>query len=114
MRKLAAVIAAALLLTASCGGDKKPAQNGKGADQMAAFRSCMEKQGVKMPERGQGGRPSGRPSGRPTSRPSQSAAQQKAMQACASLRPKSGRFGGGGPGNGGPGGPGYGGPPPAG
>lgn len=125
-------VTGALLLTAACGGGdggKANASSGKsaGADQMSAFRACMEKQGVTMPDRGNrpsgapsgrpsgapsggpggappsgrpSGAPSGRPSGRPADRPTRSAAQQKAMQACASLAPQGGRGGWGGrPGN---------------
>ncbi|MWA02188.1 hypothetical protein F8568_017765 [Actinomadura sp. LD22] len=119
-----------LLLTAACGGGggdgKANAGSTKaaGTDQMSAFRACLEKQGVTLPNRGNrpsgapsgrpsgapsggfgGARPSGRPSGapsgrasgRPTDRPTRSAAQQKAMQACASLAPQGGRGGQFGP-----------------
>ncbi|WP_067481214.1 hypothetical protein [Actinomadura hibisca] len=106
-----AALACALLFTGACGGAKdegdKSAPNTAG-DPMVAFRSCMEKQGVTMPQ-GRGNRPSGRPSDaptarptdaprqRPSNRPSMSAEQQKAMQACSSLAPqRNGR--GGGPG----------------
>ncbi|MFC9971447.1 hypothetical protein ACFVH6_11195 [Spirillospora sp. NPDC127200] len=99
-----AVLACALLFTSACGGSED--EGGKNApdtatDPMAAFRACMEKQGVTRPQgRGPGNRPSGRPSGaptarptdapdqRPSGRPSMSAEQQKARQACSSLAPR--------------------------
>jgi hypothetical protein len=122
-------IAGALLFTAACGGDKGGSGAGTpsgsaAADPMAAYRQCLEKQGVTLPTGGGGGRrpsgaptgrpsgapsgvPGGRPSGFPSGRPSMSAAQQQAIQACASLAPQgrpAGQGGGpfgGAPGNGG-------------
>jgi hypothetical protein len=109
LRRIGLMVAAGgVLLTSACGGggNGNAASSGKpsgGADPMAAFRSCMEKQGVKLPDRGgrggpgPSGRPSGRlsgpPSGAPRTRPSMSAAQQKAMKACSSLAPQRGRWG---------------------
>jgi hypothetical protein len=105
-----AAIAGTLMLSTACGssggsgGGTSSTQGGQGSggnDAMAAYRQCMQKQGVTMPSRAPGGgsgnsgvRPSGRPTGRPSGMPSMSAAQQKAAQACASLRPQGGGFGG--------------------
>ena len=108
-----AAIAGTLMLSAACGGSgdsgasgggTSSTQGGQGSggnDAMAAYRQCMQKQGVTMPSRAPGGgggnggvRPSGRPTGRPSGMPSMSAKQQKAAQACASLRPQGGGFGG--------------------
>ncbi|WP_141580153.1 hypothetical protein [Actinomadura sp. WMMA1423] len=107
-----------LLLSAACGSGDTAAGPDKGADPMASFRACLEKQGVDLPDGGNapggvppsarpsnrpsgapGTRPSGaptgsRPSGAPTDRPTRSAAEQKAMRACASLAPKRGNGGG--------------------
>ncbi|MFI6514057.1 hypothetical protein ACIBF1_00690 [Spirillospora sp. NPDC050679] len=95
-----AALACALLFTSACGGDSTntDSTNPTGSDPMAAFRTCMEKQGVTMPQGrggpsgGPSGRPTARPSGatgdRPNNRPSMSAEQRKAMQACASLSPR--------------------------
>jgi hypothetical protein len=106
-----------LLLSTACGGSggsgggtssSQSGQNGGqgngGNDAMAAYRACMQKQGVTMPGRGagkgpgggggaSGGTPTARPTGRPSGMPSMSAKQQKAAQACASLRPQGGGFG---------------------
>ncbi|MFC0037294.1 PT domain-containing protein [Actinomadura rayongensis] len=115
-RELTAVAAAASLLLAAACGDGKTASGGTpSADPMAAFRACLQKQGVTMPDRT--GRPPGRPSGRPTgrpsdrptgwpsgapadrptgrpsARPSRPAAEQKAMEACRSLAPNRARGG---------------------
>lgn len=106
-------IAGTLLFTAACGGSGgsggstsstqsgQPGGQGNGGNgPMAAYRACMQKQGVTMPSRGPGmgqggpGASGGRPTARPSGLPSMSAEQQKAAQACASLRPQRGGFGG--------------------
>ncbi|TDD58527.1 hypothetical protein E1293_46930, partial [Actinomadura darangshiensis] len=56
-RRLFGVLTAAgvLLLSAACGGGGDAdtgSGKGAGADPMASFRICLEKQGVKLPERG--------------------------------------------------------------
>jgi hypothetical protein len=99
-RELTTVAAAAsVLLAAACGGGKTASNGTPTADPMAAFRACLQKQGVTMPDRTgrptgrPSDRPSGRPSGRPSDRPSRPAAEQKAMEACRSLAPNRGRGG---------------------
>ncbi|GGU03179.1 hypothetical protein GCM10010177_73230 [Actinomadura citrea] len=71
-------VGGAILLTTACGSGDTAAGSGKtaGADPMASFRACLEKQGVDLPGgRAPGGAPpsaraSDRPSGAPTTRPS--------------------------------------------
>lgn len=113
-------LAGGLLFVAACGGGSggttaaAPKTSGS-ANPMAAFRQCLQQHGVTLPNnlgrRGQRGPasgqpsapPSGQPSGQPTRRPggppsgfpSMSASQRQAVQACASLAPNGGRFGGG-------------------
>jgi hypothetical protein len=109
-----AAVAGTLMLSVACGGSSggsggsgstsstqsggpQGGQGNGGSDAMAAYRQCMQKQGVTMPSGGPGGGGGNgdvRPSGRPSGMPSMSAAQQKAAQACASLRPQGGGFGG--------------------
>jgi hypothetical protein len=105
-RPLALLLALLLGATAACGGDggtKAAAPKASAsADPQGAFRQCLRQHGVTVPEQGRraqgGGPPSGRPSGRPTGRPSGfpslSPSRRQAMQACASLAPAGGRFGG--------------------
>jgi hypothetical protein len=116
-----AAIVGTLMLSAACGGSggggtssTQKGQGNGGDNAMAAYRQCMQKQGVTMPSGGPGGggnggvrpsgrpsgqpsgQPSGRPSGRPSGMPSMSDKQKKAAQACASLRPQGGSGGPGG------------------
>lgn len=103
-----AALAGGLLFTAACGGGSganaaAPKSTGSN-DPQGAFRQCLQQHGVTLPSgrpggqgQGQGGPP---PSGRPTARPSggfqsMSSQQRQAFQACASLAPGGGRFGGG-------------------
>jgi hypothetical protein len=106
---LAGAVLSALLFTAACRGGSgatAAAPNGSAAPQ-AAFRECLRQHGITMPTGGpggQGGRPGRPPSGRPTGRPSGAPSggppsatgpRQEGFQACASLAPNGGRFGGG-------------------
>ncbi|WP_106399098.1 hypothetical protein [Actinocorallia populi] len=109
------VMAGTLLLASACGGDSGSGDGGTTGTDMSAFRDCLKKHGVSMPEGGRGGgrpsggptvrssgartdRPSGAPTGRPSGGPSMSTEMQAAMQACASLRPEAPRVTRGGPG----------------
>jgi hypothetical protein len=90
--------AAALLLTAGCGssGDKaaaKPSASASGSGGFAAYANCLRQHGVNLPT----ARPSGRPSGGGGGffgGGGAGGANQQARQACQSLAPRGGRFGG--------------------
>lgn len=117
-----AVLASGALLLAACssGGGSgstsdatsstgaSASSTASGAADMAAYRDCLAKNGVRLPSFSPGaGRPSGRPSGRPTDGsgfrggfPGTGGASadpktQKAVQACESLRPRFNRGSGG-------------------
>ncbi|MFI0895443.1 hypothetical protein [Streptomyces sp. NPDC020983] len=115
-----AVLASGALLLAACssGGGPGPSDakgttsasassSASGAADMAAYRACLEKNGVRLPSFSPGARPSGRPSGRPTDGSgfrggfpgfggaSADPKAQKAVQACESLRPRFNRGAGG-------------------
>ncbi|MFI6085753.1 hypothetical protein ACIBBB_33240 [Streptomyces sp. NPDC051217] len=112
----AAIVATAALLLSGCSSSSTDAASSSasasdGAQDMDAYRQCLEEQGVTLPGGRPGGRPSDRPSGRPSDRPSGAAGNgggggfgggqsadpefQKAEEACASLRPQGGGGGGG-------------------
>jgi hypothetical protein len=109
------VLAGGLLFVAACGNDggtttAAAPKASSSADPRAAFRQCLQQHGVTLPDQGRSGGggppsgrpsgaasgpPSGRPSGRPTGMRSFSDSQRQALQACASLAPGDGGFGGG-------------------
>ena len=64
----------ALLAAAACGTDggaASSADTGDGATALSAYRDCLSKQGIDLPEPPSGqAAPNGRPSGRPSDRPS--------------------------------------------
>jgi hypothetical protein len=104
---LALMLALLLAGAAACGGGAGGApaaapKTSASAEPQGAFRQCLRQHGVTLPEQGRraqgGGPPSGRPTGRPTGRPSDfpslSPSRRQAVQACASLAPNGGRFGG--------------------
>jgi hypothetical protein len=92
-----------LVAAAACGGaggTKAAPKTSASADPRDAFRRCLRQHGVALPDQGsqgsQGRRPQGGPpTGRPSDLPSISPSRRQALQACASLAPNGGRFGGG-------------------
>jgi hypothetical protein len=87
--------ATALLFSAACGssGGKAAAtpSGSSSSGDFAAYAACLRQHGVNVPT----ARPSGRPSGGGGFFGGGGGANQQARQACQSLAPRGGRFGGG-------------------
>jgi hypothetical protein len=96
-RRLIALVAALALagaVIAGCGGGDSGGSTGTGNARetssnrmqgLEALQACLERQGVKLPDRGSGGGP---PNGKPPSGGAPSAKAQKAFEACRDKLPE--------------------------